>query len=102
MTQLEQARKGIVTPEMEKVARKEGIPVDRLGEKVASGKVVLPRSRQRDLPRPCGIGEGLRTKVNANLGTSPVCSRVEEELEKLSTALEPARIRSWISAPDQT
>jgi len=88
MTQLEQARKGIVTPEMEKVARKEGIPVDRLGEKVASGKVVLPRSRQRDLPRPCGIGEGLRTKVNANLGTSPVCSRVEEELEKLSTALE--------------
>jgi len=88
MTQLEQARKGIVTPEMEKVAREEGIPVDRLGEKVASGKVVLPRSRQRDLPRPCGIGEGLRTKVNANLGTSPVCSRVEEELEKLSIALE--------------
>jgi len=93
MTQLEQARRGVITPEMEEVATQERRPAEAIRELVASGRAVIPCNRRRaelGLPRvrPCGIGEGLRTKVNANLGTSKDFPDVDAELDKLAAAVE--------------
>lgn len=88
MTQLEEARKGNPTREMVIVAREEGISIDELLQKIADGTVVIPANpNHRDL-KPIGIGEGLRTKVNANIGTSMDFPHIEPELEKLRVALE--------------
>lgn len=83
MTQLEQAKKGKITSQMRKVARSEGIDSEVIRQKIAQGRVVIPSNAKRDIPRVCGIGEGLKTKVNANIGTSFDSARVTEELEKL-------------------
>lgn len=88
MTQLEQARGGQLSPQMLEVARQEGIPADILRERVASGLVVIPCNENHKNLRACGIGKGLRTKVNANLGTSPVYPEWENEVEKMDVALE--------------
>ena len=87
MTIKEQAEKGIITPEIEACARKEGIPPERLRALVAEGKAVVPANRRFKLKKPCAIGAGLRTKVNANIGTSRDLPEVEPELEKLKVAL---------------
>ncbi len=87
-TQLIYARRGEQTPQMQEVAREESIPPDVLVGAIAAGKVVVPINRKRlDACRPVGIGAGLRTKVNANIGTSPGRSSLDEELHKLETAL---------------
>ncbi len=88
MTQLESALQGIITPEMEYVAKAEGVDVEVIRRGVAEGTIVIPANKMRRPRRPCGIGKGLRTKVNANLGTSPDWGDVESELEKLRVALE--------------
>ena len=87
MTIKEQAEKGIITPEIEACAREEGIPPERLRALVAEGKAVVPANRRFKLEKPCAIGAGLRTKVNANIGTSRDLPEVEPELEKLKVAL---------------
>ncbi len=87
MTIKEQAEKGIMTPEIEACAREEGIEPERLRALVAEGKAVVPANRRFKLKRPCAIGAGLRTKVNANIGTSRDLPEVEPELEKLRVAL---------------
>ena len=87
MTIKEQAEKGIITPEIEACARKEGISPERLRALVAEGKAVVPANRRFKLKKPCAIGAGLRTKVNANIGTSRDLPEVEPELEKLKVAL---------------
>ncbi|WP_258360283.1 phosphomethylpyrimidine synthase ThiC [Moorella sulfitireducens (nom. illeg.)] len=88
MTQLEAARVGQVTRAMEKVAAKEGIRVEDLMAAVAAGQVVIPANKNHHNLEPCGIGKGLRTKVNANLGTSTSFPDIEPELEKLQEALD--------------
>jgi phosphomethylpyrimidine synthase len=88
MTQLEAARSEKVTPEMESVAADEGVSPDWLCERIASGHVVIPANGRHANLEPVGIGGGLRTKVNANLGSSPSRCSEDVELAKLRAALE--------------
>jgi len=88
MTQLAKARAGITTPEMTLVAEKEQVNVLSLRDKIADGRVVIPANINHKNLTPCGIGEGLFIKVNANIGTSSDRISLEEELAKLKTAVE--------------
>lgn len=88
MTQLEYAKKGRITPEIKYVAKQEGLEPKELLKKIAQGKVVIPINRLRKQVKPCGIGEGLRTKINANIGTSPDSNNIKNELKKLKVAIE--------------
>lgn len=88
MTQLLKAREGIITPQMERVAEKEGIKAEKIKEGVAWGGIVIPANPLHHNLDPQGIGKGLRTKVNANIGNSPDFPRGEEEIKKLEAALE--------------
>lgn len=87
-TQKIKAERGELTPEMETVARAEGLRPEELMELVARGEVVIPANRNHRGLNPKGIGKGLRVKVNANLGTSTDHADLEEELAKLRLALE--------------
>jgi len=87
MTQLEWAILGEITPQMQQVALKEGMPAEVIRERVASGLVVIPFNHNHQGLQACGIGYGLSTKVNANLGTSPVYPEWENEVEKMDVAL---------------
>ncbi|MCJ7547029.1 MAG: phosphomethylpyrimidine synthase ThiC, partial [Deltaproteobacteria bacterium] len=69
-TQLAKARRGEVTREMEAVVRAEGVDLQALVQQIAAGRVVIPANRGHRGITPIGIGEGLRVKVNANIGTS--------------------------------
>jgi len=86
MTQLESARKGQITEEMQRIAVKEEISAQDLMQKVAEGKVVILRNINHENVIPTGVGEGLSIKVNANIGTSNQRSCLEEELVKLEMA----------------
>jgi len=86
MTQIEAARNNRITDAMHQVARKEGLRPESVREKVAAGVVVIPKNRNRNC-QACGIGQGLKTKVNANIGTSPSHCDLKEELVKLDTAV---------------
>ncbi len=86
MTQLESAREGIVTAQMVEVAEDEGLSAQQVRELVATGEVVIPRNAHHEF-RAVGIGKGLRTKVNANIGASNFHQLLEEEIEKLYTAV---------------
>ena len=86
MTQIEAARSNQITDAMHQVAQKEGLTAEKVREKVAAGMVVIPKNRNRNC-QACGIGQGLRTKVNANIGTSPSHCDLKEELAKLDTAV---------------
>jgi phosphomethylpyrimidine synthase len=87
MTQLSDARAGKITPEMKIVAEKEDIDVCLLRDKVAQGRVVVPANINHKNLSPCGIGEGLSIKINANIGTSSDHAVIDEELEKLKVAV---------------
>ncbi|MBO8158293.1 phosphomethylpyrimidine synthase ThiC [Thermosyntropha sp.] len=88
MTQLIRARKGEITPEMKKVSEMEDLPPEEIREGVAEGFIVIPANLKHKDLKVCGIGKGLKTKVNANLGVSKEASCVEEEMKKLETALK--------------
>ena len=88
MTQLEYAKRGSLTPQMRAVAGSEGIDPKRLLKEVAAGRIVIPSNRLRKKSKLCGIGQGLRTKVNANIGTSADLSNLNAELKKLKAAVE--------------
>jgi phosphomethylpyrimidine synthase len=88
MTQKIRARKGVVTKEMKRVGREEGVSPEMLREKIVSGRVVIPTNRNHPGVRPVGIGEGLRIKVNTNLGTSSDHVDLEEELKKLEVSIQ--------------
>jgi len=88
MTILEEARKGIVNKEIEQTAALENVDAEKLCALVAEGKVVIPANRNRTLAKPCAIGKGLRTKVNANIGSSPYKPCLKTEEEKLRVAEE--------------
>jgi len=88
MIQLEMARNNEVSKEMEIVAEKENIDVKKLLEKIAEGKVVIPASKLHKNLDPIGIGEGLKIKVNANIGSSPDKVELDYELEKLKVCID--------------
>ena len=88
MTQMEKAKKGKFTGEMRKVASQEGCSPDKLSEAISRGRAVFPCNGRRKVEKACVIGEGFRTKVNANLGTSQDCAQLKEELAKLKVAVK--------------
>ncbi|MPZ27943.1 MAG: phosphomethylpyrimidine synthase ThiC [Micromonosporaceae bacterium] len=85
-TQLAYARAGVVTPEMEFVAIREGVEPDVVRDEVAAGRAVLPANVNHPESEPMVIGKRFLVKVNANIGTSAVTSSVAEEVEKMSWA----------------
>jgi len=87
-TQMEAAKKGIITKEMSVVANKEGMAEGKLMELVACGKVAIPANINHKALSPEGIGEGLRTKINVNLGISGDCVDYTKEMEKVDMALK--------------
>ena len=88
MTQLILARDGMVTDEVMRAAEAEGVEPERLRQAIVAGRAVLPSNDHRERTRPCPIGEGLRTKVNANIGTSGDYPDLANELAKLAAAEE--------------
>src|SRR4030043_235885 len=87
MTRIELAKKGIVTDEFKEVALSEGIAPERLASDIAEGVTVIPRNINHDI-KPIGIGKGLKTKVNANIGTSKDKASFDEEMEKLDVLVK--------------
>ncbi|MBU1140408.1 MAG: phosphomethylpyrimidine synthase ThiC, partial [Proteobacteria bacterium] len=87
-TQLELARKGTVTAEMAEVARQEGLGAQWICDRVAEGRIVIPVNPNRKEQKIVGIGYGLRTKVNASIGTSSDIKDLELEVQKAQTAEE--------------
>ncbi|EPY2277566.1 phosphomethylpyrimidine synthase ThiC [Clostridium sporogenes] len=87
-TQMDAAKKGIVTKEMEIVAKKENMDVKDLMELVSKGKVAIPANKNHKALDPEGIGQGLRTKINVNLGISKDCYNIDMELEKVQKAID--------------
>lgn len=87
-TQMEAARKGIVTEEMKTVAAKERMTVEELMPLVAEGKVAICANRNHKCLDPEGVGSMLKTKVNVNLGTSRDCKDLDVEMEKVMAAVD--------------
>jgi len=88
LTQLESARKGIITEQMEQVAKSEGKTPQQIMELVALGKVAIPVNKNHSNIVARGIGEGLKTKINVNLGISRDCTDFTAELDKVRKAVE--------------
>ncbi|SHM64371.1 hydroxymethylpyrimidine synthase [Caldanaerovirga acetigignens] len=88
MTQMEAARQGIITNEMKEVAEQERVDAEEVRRAIADGTAVIPCNKNHKGLKPCGIGSGLRTKVNANVGTSEAYADLEEELLKAKAAIE--------------
>ncbi len=84
---MEAAKKGIVTPEMDLVAKKEGMEPERLRSLVASGSVAIPCNKNHASLSAEGIGAGLRTKINVNLGISGDCKDYSLEMQKVDLAI---------------
>ena len=80
MTQMEAARKGILTEEMKAVAAKEYMNEEKLMKLIAEGKVIIPCNKLHKCITPNGVGAALTTKINVNLGTSRDMASLEEEL----------------------
>lgn len=87
MTQMEEARKGNTTPQIEEVAKSENYKIHKIMKRVAEGRIVIPSNPIHD-PIPCGIGEGLSTKINANIGSSPRLEDPELEIKKSLVAVQ--------------
>ena len=87
MTQLESAKKGIITEEMKIVALDENISPDVLVEDIKAGYTVITKNKKHGCT-PLGIGKDLKIKINANIGTSGICYNLEKELEKLKVSIK--------------
>lgn len=88
MTLIEKARAGKITEEMRSIAEKEGRSPEYIRDGIANGRIVIPLNRNRSIEKICAIGEGLKTKVNANIGSSTDLADVDIELEKARVAEE--------------
>ena len=87
-TQMEAAKKGIITPEMKTVAEKERLDVEVIRERVAKGSICIPANILHKSLSAEGIGEGLRTKINVNLGISGDCKDYSVEMQKVKMAVD--------------
>jgi len=89
MSQINEAKTGNITEEMKIAATQEDLSPDYIRKHIADGSVVIPYNKKhKTINKLSAIGKGLRTKVNANIGTSPEHAVLEEELEKLKVAME--------------
>lgn len=87
-TQMEAAKNGIITKAMQVVAIKENLSPEDIRERVARGTVAIPANIRHTSLDPNGIGEGLKTKINVNLGVSGDCADYSEEFDKVRLAIE--------------
>ena len=87
-TQMDAARKGILTPEIKTVAEKEHMETDKLMKLVAEGKVAICANKNHKSLNPEGVGSMLRTKINVNLGVSRDCKDYNIEMQKVMSAVE--------------
>lgn len=87
-TQMDAAKRGIITEEMKIVAEKESMDPQVLMERIAKGTVVIPANKNHTTIDPEGVGEGLRTKINVNLGISKDSYDLDREYDKVRTAIE--------------
>jgi len=85
---MDAARRGIVTKEMEAVAREENISIESLMEELAKGTVIIPANKNHRCLKPRGIGFSLKTKINVNLGTSRDCLDMQCEMAKVENAVK--------------
>jgi phosphomethylpyrimidine synthase len=88
MTQLEAAKKGLITAQMRQVAESEGLEVEIIRRGIERGTIVIPANINHTNLAPRGIGKGLSTKINANIGTSSDFGDVNTELEKLKVVVD--------------
>jgi phosphomethylpyrimidine synthase len=86
-TRIELARKGIITDEVKQVAEDERMDPEQLSQDIADGVTVISRNATHDI-KPLGIGKGLRTKINANIGTSKDRVSIDEEMQKLEVLIK--------------
>ncbi len=86
-TQMDAARKGIITKELASVAKSEGMDEQELRELVSCGQAVIPANKRHTCINPSGIGNKLRTKINVNLGTSRDWTDLEMEMDKVNSAV---------------
>ncbi len=86
VTQLHYARQGVVTPEMEFIALREGVTPEFVRDEVARGRAIIPSNVNHPESEPMIIGRNFLVKVNANIGNSAVASSIEEEVEKMTWA----------------
>ena len=82
-TQMLHARRGIVTPQMQRVAEREELPADVIRDEVARGRMIIPANVHHAALDPMAIGLKARVKINANIGNSPTTSSLDEEVAKL-------------------
>ena len=86
-TQMHHARRGVVTPEMEFVALREGLPAELVRGEVARGRAIIPANVNHPELEPMIIGRRFLVKINANIGNSAVTSSIEDEVEKMAWAI---------------
>lgn len=87
-TQISSARRGIATKEMKQIAKEEDIALDSLVHGIAKGSIIIPKNLERKQEsKVVGIGQGLKTKVNVNIGTSTLYQNLEEEISKARVAV---------------
>jgi phosphomethylpyrimidine synthase len=87
-TQMDAARKGIITPEMQAVAEKEYRTAEEIRDLVARGQVAICANRLHTCIDPNGVGSMLRTKINVNLGVSRDCKDYDIEMQKVQAAVD--------------
>src|SRR5256885_4286320 len=88
VTQMRYARQGVVTEEMEYVAKREGLLPDLVRSEVARGRMIIPANIRHVELEPMSIGVASKCKINANIGNSAVTSNIDEELSKLRTSVK--------------
>ena len=86
VTQMHYARRGLITPEMEFVALREGLQPEFVREEVARGRAIIPSNINHPESEPMAIGRNFLVKINANIGNSAVASSIEDEVEKMTWA----------------
>ncbi|AET59056.1 thiamine biosynthesis protein ThiC [Paenibacillus terrae HPL-003] len=87
VTQMHYARQGIITPEMEFAAIREGVEPEFVRQELAAGRAILPSNINHPESEPMVIGRHFHVKINANIGNSAVTSSIEEEVEKMTWAV---------------
>lgn len=88
MTLIEKAKKAQTNSLIRKIGKIEKVSAEDLCNRISKGHVVIPKNKIHSLPKPCGIGKGLKTKVNVNIGTSPDFSDTNKELKKLALSID--------------
>ena len=88
VTQMHYARQGVVTEEIEYVAKRESLPPDLVRSELARGRMIIPANIRHVELEPMSIGVASKCKINANIGNSAVTSNIDEELSKLRTSVK--------------